>query len=178
MTQIVKLKDYKTKSKELRVFGSWQKRFGECCSLSTKLSDISDKTLVLLSKPGEEAAMAYYEIILGVLGLGGAAKFYYLPNEQQLKIIDIHFLLIDLVRFEMMRRMGWITNYPFESDSIIDIIEFYEKRKDELAGLHPVLSPSHPEYDFYCKQNAREKEMFIRRLIPKVLEEFEQSLKE
>jgi len=51
----------------------------------------------------------------------------------------------------MMRRMGWIITYPLEFKPIIDIIEFYERQKDELAGLHPVLSPSHPEYDFYCK---------------------------
>ncbi len=177
MTQIVKLKDYKTKNKELRAFGSWQKRFGEYYCLGTKLSDISDNTLFLLSKPGEETAMAYYEIILGVLDLGKAAKFYYLPNEKQLKVIDIHFLLIDLVRFEMMRRMEWITSYPFESRPIIDIIEFYENQKHELAGLHPVLSPSHPDYNFYCKQSEREKEMFIRRLVPKILEKFEQRLK-
>ena len=82
MPKLVDLHDYRTKVVEQKVFGPWQKRFGETYHLETRLSDLSDRTLYFLAQPGEKSAIAYYEMIMGVLDLGPATKFNYLPSEQ------------------------------------------------------------------------------------------------
>jgi hypothetical protein len=43
MSKLVDLHDYRTKAVEQKVFGPWQKRFGETYHLETRLSDLSDK---------------------------------------------------------------------------------------------------------------------------------------
>ena len=45
-------------------------------------------------------------MIMGVLDLGPAAKFNYLPTEQQMQVVDIHLFLADHMRFEMMLRLN------------------------------------------------------------------------
>jgi hypothetical protein len=70
MPKLVDLHDYRTKAVEQKVFGPWQKRFGETYHIETRLSDLSDRTLYFLARPGEKSAIAYYEMIMGVLDLG------------------------------------------------------------------------------------------------------------
>ncbi|UCD90308.1 MAG: hypothetical protein JSW04_02385, partial [Desulfobacterales bacterium] len=84
MTKIVNLQAYRTKTIEQRGFGPWSKRFGELYNNETRLSDVSDKTLFFLARPGEDSAVAYYELIMGILDLGEGLKFYYLGKKDQL----------------------------------------------------------------------------------------------
>ncbi|MDY6950962.1 MAG: hypothetical protein SWE60_05580, partial [Thermodesulfobacteriota bacterium] len=75
MPKVVDLQDYRTKSAEHRAFAPWSQRFGESYGAETRFSDLTDRTLYFLARPGEETAMAFYELIMGVLGLGAAPKF-------------------------------------------------------------------------------------------------------
>jgi len=176
MSQLLDLTAYRNKVFEQRAFGPWRKRFGEPYGAETRLVDLSDKTLYFLAKPGEETALAYYELIMGILGLGEALRFYYLDDKDQLRVMDMHLFLGDQVRFELIRRLGWVTSFPCENNTLLEMVQAFERTKAE-AGQKPVaLSASHPEYNAYNKLIEAEKQVFVRRKFLRALEEFRSRL--
>lgn len=176
MVKIVQLKDFRTKTLEQRAFGPWKKRFGENFSHETRLSDISDKTLLYLSQPGETSTVAFYELIMGVLNFGHASKFSYLENDDQLYVMEIHLFLSDLCRFEMMGRLGWIRFKDCSVKSLIELIGNFLKYKDFCRRNPPELSESHPDYNSYKNLHERDREGFIRRLLPGALDIFQRKV--
>lgn len=177
MTKVVDLHHYRTKVVEQRAFGPWQKRFGETYDSSTCLSDLSDKTLFFLARPGEESAEAYYEMIMGILDLGPATKFNYLASEQQMRVVDIHLFLADQMRFEMMHRLKWLDALPCQEDSFVEMVRDFERAKTTCRNNPPELSPSHPGHAAYRKLAAGDKEVFIRQLLREALEKFERRIR-
>ena len=175
MTKIVDLKAYRTKAVEQRGFGPWQKRFGETFNSATRLEDLSDKTLYFLAQPGEPSSVAYYEVIMGVLDLGTAAKFHYLGNTDQMRVVDLHLFLADQVRFEMMRRLKWITGFEGVKYSILEMIQAFYKVKENSRVNPPELSASNSDYDEYQRLTTGDKEVFIRRMLQEALEAFKNS---
>jgi len=178
MTNVVDLQSFREKALELKSFGAWQKRFGESYSVSLRIADLSDKTLLSLAQPGETSSTAFYEVIMGTLDLGQAPKFYYLANDQQMKVVDIHLLLADHVRFELMRRIGWLRNLPCSRYRLIDMIQQFGTVKQETRQAPPELDESHPEYEAYLQLAAGDKEVFIRRMLREAIEAFTKQLGE
>jgi hypothetical protein len=178
MNKIVDLQAFREKALEQRSFTPWQKRFGESYGTHTRLSDLSDKTLFSLAQPGESSSAAFYEIIMGALDLGAAAKFYYLPNDEQMKVVDIHLLLADHVRFEMMRRLGWLTRLACQNISLIEMIQQFEAMKQQSKLHPPELNDSHPDYAAYRQLTRGDREVFIRRMLPDAIESFKKQLGE
>lgn len=176
MSEVLDLTAYRSKLVEERAFGAWRKRFGESYGAETKVSDFSDSTLYFLAKPGEETAVAYYELIMGILGLGKAPKFYYLDEVQQLRVVDIHLLLADQVRFELMRRLGWLTGFPGQKHTLLEIVQTFDKTKAEVRKEPIALSPSHPDYGVFDKLTIEDKQIFVRRKLLKALETFRAGL--
>jgi len=177
MNKIVDLQHYRIQMIEQRAFGPWQKRFGESYNAKTCLGDLSDETLYFLAQPGENCSIAFYEAIMGVLALGPAAKFAYLPSEEQMRVVDIHLFLADQLRFEMMRRLTWLDTLSCQKTSIVDMIQDFDAVKTK-CGIHPPkLAPSHPGYTSYQNLADRDKEVFIRQLLREALEEFPKRFK-
>jgi hypothetical protein len=175
MTKVVDLQTYRTRTIEQRSFGPWQKRFAETFDSSTRLEDLSDPTLYFLAQPGELSSVAYYEVIMGVLGLGAAAKFYYLNNSDQMRVVDIHLFLSDQVRFEMMRRLKWITGFEGVRFSILEIVEKFEAVKNICRANPPMMSESNSNYAEYRELTPGDKEVFIRRMLQEALEAFKKT---
>ena len=177
MTKVVDLHHYRTKVVQQRAFGPWRKRFGETYDTKTRLSNLSDKTLYFLAQPGEDSSIAYYEVIMGVLDFGPATKFNYLASEQQMRVVDIHLFLADQMRFEMMRRMGWLEALPCQNIPIISMVQTYEQMRNRFKENPPGLAPSHPGHAAYKKLATRDKEVFIRQMLREALEKFEERIK-
>ena len=178
MPKVVDLHDYRTKAVEQKAFGPWQKRFGEAYNIKTRLSDLSDRTLFILAQPGEHSTIAYYETIMGILGLGPTTKFDYLASEEQMRVVDIHLFLADQIRFEMMRRLEWLDILPCQNISIIIMVQDFDRVKTECRDNPPELAPSHPGYKSYQKLATRDKEVFVRQMLREALEKFAERLEE
>jgi hypothetical protein len=176
MAKVVNLRSYRNKALEQRAFGPWHKRFGGQFTQDTRLLDFSDKTLYSLALPGEESAVAYYEFIMGVLELGAAAKFYYLEKKAQLIVVDIHLFFADQIRFEMMRRLKWLSNFPCFEYSLIEIVQRYKSLKDITKQNPPELLETHPDYADYSSLTTVDKGVFIRRMLPQALETFKENI--
>jgi hypothetical protein len=178
MTKVVDLHHYRTRAVEQRAFGPWQKRFGEAYDTSSRLSDLSDKTLFFLAQPGEDSSIAFYEIIMGVLDLGPATKFNYLASEHQMQVVDIHLFLADQMRFEMMRRLKWLESLPGQNNSIVEMVQDFERMKTKCREKPPGLTASHPGNEAYRKLEIRDKEVFIRQMLREALDQFEKRIED
>jgi len=176
MAKIVNLRSYRNKALEQKAYGPWHKRFGEQYTQKTSLLDLSDNTLYFLALPGEDSAVAYYEFIMGVLDLGAAAKFYYLEKKAQLIVIDIHLFFADQIRFEMMRRLEWISSFPCSEYSLIEIVQRFNTLKDVTPKNPPKLLESHPDYAGYSNLTIADKGVFIRRMLPQALETYKENI--
>ena len=177
MADIVHLQSYQTKVAEKKGFSAWHKRFGEVFSRKTRLSDLSERTLYFLACPGEENAIAFYELIMGVLGIGEAFKFYYLEQREKMIVMDIHLFLLDQVRFELMRRLGWVNGFPCVKQSILEMVRSFEKMKVRVERKPPELSKSHPDFDAYERASGMDKKVLIRRMFPKAVDAFKKKIK-
>ena len=178
MTKVVKLQTYREKVLKRRSFGPWEKRFGEGFDISARLSDLSDKTVYYLSQPGDNSTNAFYEFIMGALDLGPPAGFHYLENRDQLHVVDVHLFVADQVRFELMRRLGWINAFSAENNSLLDMVHKCDALKKTAREIPPALAESHPEYQDYMQLTRGDKEVLIRRLLQEALEVFKKRLDE
>ena len=176
MAKIVDLQAYRTRNLVHRAFGPWRRRLDENYDETTCLADLSDKTLHLLAVPGEKSSAAYYELIMGILDMGDPARFYYLEKGQQLLVVDTHLFIADQVRFEMMKRLGWVADYYCQQNSLLNMVQNVDELKMQSRSTPPLLSESHPQYSEYRDLPQTEKEAFIRRLLPKALEAFQNKL--
>ena len=136
------------------------------------LPDLSEKTLYFLALPGEKTAVAYYELIMGILDLGQATKFYYLDNPEQMKVMDIHLFLADQVRFEMMHRLTWLDSYHCVGHTLLKMVLEFDQIKAFAKDNPPALSGSHPDYEVYKNLTSGDKEAFIRRRLREALDTF------
>ena len=176
MTKIVDLQAYRTRALEQRGYGPWQKRFGESFDSTTRIVDLSDNTLFYLAQPGESSSIAYYELIMGILDLGTATKFHYLTNRDQMIVVDIHLFLADQVRFELMRRLGWIRSFEGGNYSLLNMVQEFEKVKTKCRQHPPLLAESNPAYVTYTQLTIGDKEVFIRRMLQDALDAFKERL--
>ena len=176
MTKVVDLQSYRIKAIEHKAFGPWQKRFAETFDSTTRMADLSDTTLYFLAQPGELSSVAYYEVIMGVLDLGLAAKFHYLDNRNQMLVVDLHLYLADQVRFELMRRLKWITGFEGQKYSILEMIQHYDKIRQNCRANPPELAAANSEYHAYSLLTPGDKEVFIRRMLQQALDAFKTRL--
>jgi len=158
-------------------FTPWYKRFGEQYGEQTTIVDISDKTLFSLASPGDESTTAFYDMIMGILDLGRAAKFYYMESSDQLKIIDIHLFLADNVRFELMHRLEWVEKISYEKFSLLEMVQSCDKIRKQNKWKVPILSKSHHDYALYNALVGGDKEAFIRLMLPDAISAFKERLK-
>jgi hypothetical protein len=176
MTKVVNIQAYRAQILQQRTFGHWVKRFEESYSLKTRLSDLSDNTLYFLAQPGENSSIAYYELIMGILDFGPATKFNYLPNREQMRVVDIHLFLADQVRFEVMRRLKWLVHLPCEKHNLLEMVQNFDKIKPACKASPPELSASHPDNISYQQLTNGDKEVFIRRMLRDAIEAFKDRL--
>lgn len=176
MADIVDLNHYRATQLEKKAFRPWRKRLGERYTRETRLGDLSDNLLYLLARPGEAGAVLYYELIMGALELGNPMKFYYLDDDERMRVIDIHLFLADQVRLEMFFRLEWLASYPAAGYCLLDMIVSFQHVKDACKKAPPVLAATHPRFAEYNQQAEADKEVFIRRLLPEALEAFQKAI--
>ena len=176
MSKIVNIQAYRAKLLQQRTFGPWEKRFDDSYNLETHLSDLSDKTLYFLAQPGENSSIAYYELIMGILDFGPATKFNYLPNREQMRVVDIHLFLADQVRFEVMRRLKWLIHLPCEKYNLLELVQNFHKIKPACQESPPELAASHPDNISYQQLSNGDKEVFIRRMLRDAIVAFKDRL--
>ena len=154
-----------------RIFARWSRRFGEFFDEATRPCDLSDKTLARLIGGGEPAEVAIQELIVGVRQKG---NFKTSSDNLHEKIanLDLMLFILDQLRFEAMRRLGWIDTYPTQGVPLINIVEQYQVRFACFRLSTPALSSNHPRYAEYSGILEADRASFVRRLIPEAIRLF------
>lgn len=178
MAEVIQLKSFKRKQAAIRGFRSWSKRFGEKLDEQTRLSDLSDETLLFLISPGDQNVFVLYELVMGVLDLGPSSDFFHLDKAGKMEVIDISIHLLDQFRFECMRRLNWLKSGAAQPLSIIELIEQYPLQKVQGPAAIPSLNKFHPKYRVFQELPELERETFIRKQIPEAIEEFGRMLQD
>jgi len=173
MTGIVDLEKAKLELKARRGYRNWASRFGEKFGLSTNLSHISDKTLIFLARGKGNSPFYLDDLIMNLQGLGSGFEFNDLDTKDKMIVMDRHLFLLDRIRFEYMKRLGWLNNYPGEKFTLIELIIKYDQFAPGMQARSPVLSEDHPDYPKFWKMGPFEKEEFIRKLVYTALKEIE-----
>jgi hypothetical protein len=172
MAQVVDLQKHRRHSAAKKGFQGWSRRFSEKFNEDTQLTDLSNPTLAALISGGEDSMMPLYEFIMGVLGLGTGVQFYYLQTSEKMAVMDIAIFLLDRLRFEAMRRLGWLEDDSSFHVPMVDMIQHSQRHVPSPGSLTPFLCAEHPRYGEYEKAFEGDRPAFIRRLIPEAIEAF------
>ncbi len=156
-----------------RGYRNWESRFKEEFGLKTRLSQVSMETLSYLAQGKDKAAFYFYDLVMGIRGWGSGFEFNELGPKNKMAVIDQYLFLLDRVRFECMKRLGLIVDYPGEEFTLVELITQFEKLAPNLQARIPTLSSDHPGYEEYRGLNAFDRETFIRKLIPQALAEIQ-----
>lgn len=177
--EVIDLERFRAKVAADQGFRTWLARFKEQFGPETRLQDLSPATLLYLASPGEENLYVFFDLVMGTLGLGGSVRFRLndLEEAAKLKVMDTAFALVDRVRFELMRRLGWVAeDIPGGESPIIQLVQQAWRRETDFAREVPRLCQDHPDYESYARLNPMDREVFIRRLIPPAVAAFQERL--
>jgi hypothetical protein len=174
VAEIIDLERFRAKIAADQGFRSWLARFQEQFGPDTRLQDLSPSTLLYLATPGEENLYVLFDLVMGAQGLGGSLRFRLddLDNDTKMKIMDAAFVLVDRVRFEVMRRLKWVTLVSGGDGPIIALAEQAWRLGNEFDQDAPALAPDHPEFPAYVRLSPMDRVVFLRRLIPRAVAAF------
>jgi len=170
MTEIIELNKVRLDAAVSRGYRNWKSRYKEDFGLQTLLSHISLKTLISLAQAHNRDTFYLYDLIMNLQNLGSGFEFNELASKDKIAVIDRYLFLIDRIRFEYMKRLGWVESYPGEESTLVELIINFDRLGPGLQTRIPSLSRDHPAYEKFRTMNAFEKEEYIRKLIPKALQ--------
>jgi hypothetical protein len=152
-------------------YRNWTKQFGEDFGLLTSLSDISIKTLAFLAMGRGNSPFYLYDLIMNLQKLGSGFEFHELGPKDKMSVIDRYLFLQDRIRFEYMKRLGWLESYPGEEFTLVDLVLSFDRLAPDLQAKTPVLTKDHPAYSKFCNMTPFEREELIRKLVAKAVGE-------
>jgi hypothetical protein len=169
MPRVIDIEDGRLMKAARRGYRNWISRFNEEFDMQTRLSQISVETLSCLAQGGEDGTFYLFDLIMSLQELGSAFEFHELGSKQKIEVIDRYLFLLDRIRFECMRRLGWLESYPGEDVALVELIRSFDGLAPDLQAKVPRLSKSHPAYGRYRSMNTLDRETLIRKMIPKAL---------
>ncbi|MBW2063069.1 MAG: hypothetical protein JRI95_16115 [Deltaproteobacteria bacterium] len=166
MSKVVDLKEYSVDRAFRRGLPGWQSHFQEALSIRTRLCDLTDQTLLALARLQGTSSFVLQDLIMGFRGLGAGMKFPHLDAKTKMAVLDVYFFLADQVRWECMRRLGWVKGFAGEEYSLVELILNYKEIKSQFSPKYPRLTETHPDYEEFMQHQQLEGEAMVRRLIP------------
>lgn len=172
MAKIIPLSAYREQTALRDGFQLWRTLFDEDFNGQTRLSELKPKTLGYLAEPGDGSTAALHALIIGCCGHGPSTPFEALASSIQSHIIDIFLFISDQIRFEMMRRLGWVEYYWGNRYPLFKMVTAFEQIKDGCHAHWPTLAKDHCAYDRYSRLIERDQQVLIRRMFAEALTAF------
>jgi hypothetical protein len=172
MGRLLYISECKRRIAAKKGFTPWVRRFGISFDDSTSIRRLDNPIIKYLVQGNDDSSSAFYELIMGIKGLGLAPRFHYLDSESKMNVTDITLFLLDIVRFEAMYRLGWLDDYPFLQVPLIDLIQSFHEQFSAARHNSPALSSAHPLYEEYVAEFEGDRHALIRKLIPEAIKVF------
>jgi hypothetical protein len=173
VSEVVPLKDALIKKQVKKAFKNWYYTFKEDFNENTKLSEISLSTIKVLAVCRDDTSFYLYDLIMNLRNLGSGLDFYELAGDDRLKVLDVYLFILDRVRFEAMKRLGWLRSYPGEDIPIVEMVLRYDEIHSSIERMVPILSEEHEAYEEFLKASDYDREGIVRKLIPSMIKTFE-----
>jgi hypothetical protein len=173
VSQVIDLEEGRLLRAVKRGYRNWESRFRQKLGLKTSFSHLSPETLSYLAQGKEKGAFYLYDLIMSLMGWGSGFEFNELSSKKKMAVIDRYLFLLDRIRFECMKRLGWIDEYPGEEFAIVELITQFEKLGPGLQAKIPLLSRDHAGHEEFSGMDAFDRDVFIRKLIPKAVAEIQ-----
>jgi hypothetical protein len=173
VTEVVEIKKARLEMAVRRGFRNWKSQFGEDFGPETHLSDISTKTLISIGYGKEKSTFYLLDLIMNLENLGSGFEFSEIDPKAKMAVLDRYLFILDRTRFEYMKRLGWLENYPGEEFALVDLIVEFDRLAPRLQANIPTLSRDHDAYDEFQKMNVFEREELVRKLIPRAIKHME-----
>ena len=154
----------------------WRRRFKMAVNARTRLNDLNAPVLCQLAEPSELNNDFFYSLILAFLGYGHNATFSSVEKRDQMKVVDIHLFISDHIRFEMMRRLGWLSRFCATQYPLFEMVRQFDQIRILCQQDPPLLSETHPRYSEYKSMVDRDQQVFIRQMLPSALSEFKKGI--
>jgi hypothetical protein len=129
--------------------------------------------LAFLSHGKEKGSFYLYDLIMNLQGLGSGFEFNELDTKDMISVIERYFFLLDRIRFEYIKRLGWLESFPGEEYTLVELIIQFDQLAPGLQARSPLLSKDHPAYGKFRRMNSFEREELIRKLVPEALKEIQ-----
>jgi hypothetical protein len=175
MAEIVQLAQYRQMSALRDGFHILRSRFDQDFDACTHLSDLVPEVLYQLALPDDSSIQLLCGMILGFRGFGAAATFDTVDSSVQKEVVDLHLFISDQIRFEMMYRLGWLGHVPGRDLPIHAMIRDAAYAQRLCRQNPPRLSSDHPDFHSYHTLIERDRQVYIRRLMPAALEAFQKA---
>ena len=176
MGEVVRLAEYREKSAFEEGSRLWRLRFKAALAPGARLNDLEGPVLCQLAEPSELNNEFLYSMILSFLGYGRQASFSLAPTRIQIEVVDIHLFLSDHLRFEMMRRLGWLARFCATQYPLFEMVRQFNQIRILCQQDPPSLSETHARYPEYQSMIGRDQQVLIRQLLPSALEAFKKKL--
>ena len=95
---------------------------------------------------------------MNLQGLGSGFEFNELDTKDKMSVIDRYLFLLDQIRFEYIKRLGWLESYPGEEFTLVELIIQFDQLAPGLRAKPPSLSKDHPDYSKFRDMNSFQKE--------------------
>jgi hypothetical protein len=173
VTEVVEIQKARLAMAARKGYRNWKTQFREDFGLDTRLSDLSTKTLVSLAHGKDRSTFYLLDLIMNLENRGSGFEFSEIDPKEKIAVLDRYLFLLDRIRFEYMKRLGWLENYPGEEYTLVDLILRFEGLAPRLQANIPTLSRDHSAFEEFRSMNMFEREELIRKLIPKALKHME-----
>jgi len=173
MTVVVNLDKARMDMRVRRAYRNWTSQFGEEFGLETTLAGISAKTIEWLAEGRDRSTFYILDLIMNLRELGSGLEFNELRPQDKMAVLDCYLFLLDRIRFEFMKRLGWLETYPGEEFTLVEMVLQFDGLGPRLQARTPALSREHPAYDQFRNMNPYDREEMIRKLIPSALKKIE-----
>lgn len=175
MAVIVHLDEFKKQRRLQAGWALWRRHFRDGLTTETRLGDFEPATLIRLAEPGDASTALLNGLIIALLGFDRNHAFEDLKRPDQTVVLDIYLFIADQIRFEIMLRLGWLEEYGGGRHSLFEMVTAFESVKAACLCRPPRLARTHPRFSEYQALFERDKQVFIRRLVPMALELYRNS---
>ncbi len=173
MTRVISLEKGKSHILAKKAFRNWRSRFKEDFTTKTRLTHISIETLAFLAQGKDKSTFYLYDLVMGLNHLGSGFEFNELSPGNKMRVIDQYLFLLDRIRYECMKRLGWVVRYAGEEIPLVELITRFDTLAPNLQAQVPMMNRDFSGAKEFFSVSAYEKEGVVRKLIPRLLKELQ-----
>ncbi|MBW1713120.1 MAG: hypothetical protein JRJ59_08245 [Deltaproteobacteria bacterium] len=168
--EVVDLAGFKLVKAAARVRDMVRTRLGLELTRQTALTDLDDQVLASLISFEPASTDFLQDLIARLLDVAQGQSFDSLDGRVKMAVLDSYVALLDQLRFECLRRLGWIVSYPGQGRPLVEVA--LEPESVRQAGPALEMSPHHPDQPEFELRRETDGEVVVRQLIPSAVETF------